>query len=36
MIELYEKVRAAKGMGMPIEVPLGAGVGDDDPISLDD
>ena len=36
MIELYEKVRAAKGMGVAIEVPLGAGVGDDDPISLDD
>jgi recombination protein RecA len=36
MIELYEKVRAAKGIGQPIEVPLGAGVGDDDPITLDD
>ncbi|HVF33311.1 MAG TPA: recombinase RecA [Acidimicrobiales bacterium] len=36
MIELYEKVRAAKGMGVAIEVPLGAGVGDDDPITLDD
>ena len=36
MIELYEKVRAAKGMGVAIEVPLGAGIGDDDPISLDD
>ena len=36
MIELYEKVTQAKGIGAAIEVPLGAGVGDDDPISLDD
>ncbi|MBW3557613.1 MAG: recombinase RecA [Actinobacteria bacterium] len=36
MIELYEKVRSAKGIGVPIEVPLGQGVGDDDPISLGD
>jgi len=36
MIELYEKVRSAKGIGLPIEVPLGKGVGDDEPISLGD
>jgi recombination protein RecA len=36
MIELYDKVTTAKGIGVPIDVPLGAGVGDDDPISLDD
>jgi hypothetical protein len=37
MIELYEKVRVAKGIGaVPIEVPLGSGIGDDDPIKLDD
>src|SRR3954469_15394080 len=35
MIELYDKVTTAKGVGVPIAVPLGAGVGDDDPISLD-
>jgi recombination protein RecA len=37
MIELFEKIRVAKGIGVvPIEVPLGSGIGDDDPISLDD
>jgi recombination protein RecA len=36
MIELYEKVTTAKGIGVPIDVPLGAGVGDDEPISLED
>ena len=34
MIELYEKVTSAKGIGAAIEVPLGAGIGDDEPISL--
>ena len=41
MIELYEKVRQAKGLGdfveeVPLEVPLGEGAGDDEPISLED
>jgi recombination protein RecA len=36
MIELYEKVTSAKGIGAAIEVPLGAGIGDDEPISLGD
>jgi recombination protein RecA len=36
MIELYEKVTTVKGIGVPIDVPLGAGAGDDEPISLDD
>jgi recombination protein RecA len=36
MIELYEKVTTAKGAGPSIEVPLGAGVGDDEPISVAD
>jgi len=35
MIELYEKVRTAKGIGVAIEVPLGKGAGDDEPIKLD-
>jgi recombination protein RecA len=35
MIELNEKVRQGAGIGTPIEVPLGQGIGDDDPISLD-
>jgi recombination protein RecA len=35
MIELNEKVRQGAGIVVPIEVPLGQGIGDDDPISLD-
>jgi len=34
MIELNERVRQAAGIGTPIEVPLGQGVGDDEPISI--
>ena len=34
MIELNERVRQAAGIGTPIELPLGAGKGDDEPISL--
>jgi recombination protein RecA len=36
MIELYEKVTTAKSIGASIEVPLGAGIGDDEPISIKD
>ncbi len=37
MIELYEKVRQAKGLGDTADdIPLGEGVGDNEPISLDD
>ena len=36
MIELHERIKTAKGIGVPIDVPLGQGVGDDEPISLDD
>ena len=36
MIELHERIKTAKGIGVPIEVPIGQGVGDDEPISLDD
>jgi protein RecA len=35
MIEIYERIRAAKGIGA-VDVPLGQGVGDDEPISLDE
>jgi recombination protein RecA len=35
MIELHERIKTAKGIGVPIEIPLGQGIGDDDPISLD-
>jgi recombination protein RecA len=35
MIELNEKVRQGAGIGTPIEVPLGQGIGDDEPISLE-
>ena len=36
MIELYERVKQAKGIGEEVDVPLGKGVGDDEPISLAD
>jgi recombination protein RecA len=42
MIELYEKVKQAKGIGaeapppVDVDVPLGEGAGDDEPISLSD
>jgi recombination protein RecA len=36
MIELNERVRQGAGIGTPIEVPLGQGVGDDEPISIKD
>jgi recombination protein RecA len=36
MIELYEKVKQAKGIGAAEDVPLGDGAKDDEPISLDD
>jgi recombination protein RecA len=36
MIELHERIKTAKGIGVPIDVPLGQGLGDDEPISLDD
>jgi recombination protein RecA len=38
MIELHERIRQAKGIGIDAtaDVPLGQGVGDDEPISLED
>jgi hypothetical protein len=37
MIEVSEKVRQQVGIGAgPDDVPLGAGPGDDDPITLED
>ena len=33
LIELYERIRSAKGIG-GVDVPIGQGAGDDDPISL--
>jgi recombination protein RecA len=36
MIELFERVKQAKGLGVEADVPLGQGVGDDEPISLAD
>ena len=36
MIELFERVKQAKGLGDQVDVPLGQGVGDDEPIALAD
>jgi recombination protein RecA len=36
MIEISEKVRQKVGIGEPIDVPLGHGAGDDDPIMIGD
>jgi recombination protein RecA len=36
MIELNERVRQAAGIGTPIDVPLGQGAGDDEPIALEE
>ncbi|MGH9148793.1 MAG: recombinase RecA [Acidimicrobiales bacterium] len=36
MIEIFERIRQQAGIGTPLDVPLGQGVGDDEPITLDD
>jgi hypothetical protein len=36
MIEISEKVRQKVGLGDGVDVPLGQGPGDDDPVVIDD